>query len=169
MQSLSLDWLAYLSPVLPTKLEKERIVELFYQLQSLVSLRTARAAALSENDKLRINFSEFVTGGKCWSTMEYIATVFEKITFYQSMLQVACKNGSTNIVKLLLKGGCTVDVADSCGKTPLIRAVEEKNLELAQILIQYHANPCSSTKNAVTPLHIATTNLDLEMCHLLLQ
>jgi ankyrin repeat protein/predicted DNA-binding WGR domain protein len=83
--------------------------------------------------------------------------------FGETALYFAVKvNGMNRIenVKLLLESGAFPDIPDKSGNTPLMIAVKEKNLNLAELLINHKADPNFPDNHKRTPLHHAFNNSD---------
>jgi len=86
----------------------------------------------------------------------------------RSALHRAVANHHAEIVRNLLSAGAKVDVVDKSKETPLVYAVGEEDVEIAELLLKAGANPNGSEK-VPTPLSGATALGDLRTVKLLLQ
>ncbi len=69
------------------------------------------------------------------STMNVVGTAF--------LLHIACKNGNTEVVKLLLEHGANVNQQNENGQTPLRTACIYANSDVVQILLKHGADIAS--------------------------
>ena len=84
---------------------------------------------------------------------------------YQSPLGTASLKGHTEISRILLEEGATVDFFDNHGCTPLMRAAAAGNLDTCRLLVQHSADvnkqnewSGNSAFPKLTTLHYAVTN-----------
>src|SRR5205823_1867376 len=56
-------------------------------------------------------------------------------------LHLAAEYGRTDIAKMLLDKGVSVDSIDSIGRTPLLWAAENQHVDVARLLLSHGANP----------------------------
>lgn len=82
----------------------------------------------------------------------------------------AAEDGSSEIVRTLLKHGANVNAIDPAnGKTALYYALEDDYPDTAFLLLHHDANPNVRGPTGTTPLMIAAENDNVEMVRLLLQ
>lgn len=72
-------------------------------------------------------------------------------------LHQAARRGFGGVAAALLDDGATIDARDSKGQTPLRRAVNCRQIEVVQLLVQRGANPRGADNRGVTPLDVART------------
>ncbi|KAB0338594.1 hypothetical protein FD754_024470, partial [Muntiacus muntjak] len=70
-------------------------------------------------------------------------------------LHLACANGHSAVVVLLLERKCLLDLCDSENKTALIKAVECQEEECATLLLEHGADPNVRDANGNAALHHA--------------
>ena len=75
----------------------------------------------------------------------------------------------TNIVTLLVEGGCEVNAPNEIGETPLFAAIEKKSTETIKYLLQAGSNLNKKTIHNVTPLSYAASTASLSEVNLLLE
>jgi len=74
-----------------------------------------------------------------------------------------------DIALFLLQHGAYPNVTDKLGMSPLLYAVEKNQVELAKILLQFHANPNLEEKSqGMTPLMACVINKNYELAKILL-
>jgi len=81
----------------------------------------------------------------------------------ETALHAAAERGSKGFAIKLVQKGAIIDAVNDRGETPLIRAVMKKQLGMIDWLISVGADvnaKCTGSACHVTPLHIASTNLD---------
>lgn len=83
-------------------------------------------------------------------------------------LHLAVFNGWPGVVMTLLTNGANIEVVDSHNVTPLVTAIETKNLPIAKILIDHGANPSNHGVGASPPLTVACREGFVETVVLLL-
>lgn len=71
-------------------------------------------------------------------------------------LMWAVIKGKQNLVKLLIKYGACVDIAEKSGYTPLMRASFDGNINIVKILLEHKANINTKNKFGRTALMIAS-------------
>lgn len=86
----------------------------------------------------------------------------------ETPLHSAAADGYDDILQLLLDAGCKVNVVDKKKRTALYRAVYDKHLSSAKLLLAYKAD-VNATCEGWTPLMVAAYNDDLPMVRLLLE
>ena len=75
----------------------------------------------------------------------------------------------TNIVTLLVEGGCEVNAQNEIGQTPLFAAIERKSTETIKYLLQAGSDLNKKTIHNVTPLSYAAATASLSEVKLLLE
>ena len=71
-------------------------------------------------------------------------------------LGYAARTGDLEIVKLLVKTGASVDVAENPGGwTPLLQATDQHHADVVRFLLEHGANPNIKTRLGKTPLRVA--------------
>ncbi len=83
-------------------------------------------------------------------------------------LLMAVQNNRPDIAVQLLAAGAQVDRAGAKGLFPLMLAAMYDHVEMAEILLQHHANPALTDPGAGTALHAAVHNSNVPMAALLL-
>merc|ERR1712224_188549 len=78
--------------------------------------------------------------------------------FGETPLHWACKTGSKEIVKLLLKEGASITVHDGDGNTPLHWAAEYDNKSIVSLLYSYGASCMDENHDGETPEQVAFLN-----------
>jgi len=81
----------------------------------------------------------------------------------------AAKIGNNVACRLLIEKKCDVNILPThdFGKTPLMWASCTSNRDLLKVLLEAKADPNMKTKNGSTPLHLAASQPDPEICILL--
>ena len=72
-----------------------------------------------------------------------------------------------NIAKILLEKGALVNTVDKWGNNPLWRTVYKCDYEMAQLLMEYGADPNSKNKVDKSPLDFANMRNDEKMVAIL--
>ena len=85
----------------------------------------------------------------------------------RKIVLVAIKNGNMAAVRVLVAAGARVNVSDRGGEMPLLKAIEQEDLVVAQALLEAKAD-VHSIQNGTTPLHMAAYHRDADMVQLLL-
>ncbi|KAK0639607.1 ankyrin repeat-containing domain protein, partial [Cercophora newfieldiana] len=70
-------------------------------------------------------------------------------------LLFACLNGHLHIVRYLLERGVRVNIEDDNGSTPLTHAIQNKHIEVANTLLDHHADPTVGEISGCSSLHLA--------------
>uniref|UniRef100_L2FGK8 Ankyrin repeat domain-containing protein 52 n=1 Tax=Colletotrichum fructicola (strain Nara gc5) TaxID=1213859 RepID=L2FGK8_COLFN len=83
-------------------------------------------------------------------------------------LEIACKKGHREIVRMLLEWGASIDVAGSRGRTPLNAASENGHLDVVKLLLDKGADITVPNSDGWTPLNTASDNGHLDVVKLLL-
>ncbi|MEP6664773.1 MAG: ankyrin repeat domain-containing protein, partial [Verrucomicrobiota bacterium] len=83
-------------------------------------------------------------------------------------LHLAAAAGHKAVAELLLSNGADVNVKDGSGATPLIDAIQGKNLEMAKFLVANKADVNAKSGGGETPLFSAISKKDLEMAKFLI-
>ena len=73
-----------------------------------------------------------------------------------TILNIACWKGNTDMCLMLLMRGATINETDSKGYTPLLVAIEFNHDELANILLQRGADINIANQSLCYPLHVAS-------------
>ncbi|RMI99067.1 hypothetical protein BHE90_017296 [Fusarium euwallaceae] len=84
-------------------------------------------------------------------------------------LFLALENNNTEVVKLLINGGVSVESRDFNYRTPLHRAVARSNVDLVEYLMSYEAEVDPKDCRQETPWTMAVRNHDEKMCGLLVK
>ncbi|KAJ6788062.1 hypothetical protein PWT90_08737 [Aphanocladium album] len=85
------------------------------------------------------------------------------------LLHKAATLGRDTIITMLLAmPGCDVDCWDAGGYTPLLRAVEQRRLHTAKLLLEHGADPARPSTGSVYPLNLAIKEGDTAMAMQLL-
>ena len=82
-------------------------------------------------------------------------------------LHIACKNGHTDAVRLLLDGGAEVDLPAQDGVTPLVIACMNGHVEVTRLLLEKGAAVDQAMEDGRTPLFIACDKGHVEAARLL--
>lgn len=81
-----------------------------------------------------------ITSGNIESVKSFLlakkVSVNEKNNVGETLLHIACKNGSIEMMKFLIENGADLDAKDSSGKTPFDVAVENGHGQLIMILLE---------------------------------
>jgi ankyrin repeat protein len=73
----------------------------------------------------------------------------------RTVLNMAISGGATEMVDLLLKHKADVNGRDHNGDTPLVRAMRERNQQVAELLLTKGADPNALDAHGFPPLHVA--------------
>ncbi|XP_058153759.1 ankyrin repeat domain-containing protein 26 isoform X4 [Dasypus novemcinctus] len=73
----------------------------------------------------------------------------------RTALHLACANGHTEVVTLLVERKCQINLCDSENRTALIKAVQCQDEECATILLEHGADPNLADVSGNTALHYA--------------
>ncbi len=79
-------------------------------------------------------------------------------SYGNTSLHHACFNGQGEVVKVLIEKGADVNKLNDNGASPLILAVQQSNLVIAELLLKAGAKTDCADVNGVMPLHIAANN-----------
>lgn len=74
----------------------------------------------------------------------------------ETALHIAVYHGYVQVVKLLIKIGCNLNLQDCEGYSPLLVAVYRNNQTLVKILLDAHADLTITTKCGLNCIHIAS-------------
>lgn len=73
-----------------------------------------------------------------------------------STLHLAVQNKCTSLVQSLLLAGANINVPEGCGVTPIMIAINNNQLEMVKILIEYGARITGTFQGIMpTPLQMA--------------
>jgi truncated hemoglobin YjbI/ankyrin repeat protein len=72
-------------------------------------------------------------------------------------LHQAARRGYVSVAQALLDNGAAIDFRDAKGETPLRRAVNCRQLDIARLLVRHGADPRAADRRGVTPLDVART------------
>lgn len=84
-------------------------------------------------------------------------------------LMFAVMNGDTEQVKHLLEKGALVDETDTEGRTPLMAAVYQNHVPIAEVLIQHGADLYAIDKSGYSVLYYAAVHGKFESTYLLVE
>ncbi len=93
----------------------------------------------------------------------------EQTRLYDTMVTLAVKADSMEILRVLVAAGFDVNESDDANHTPLMLAVERKNIEMSQFLIQSNADLNIQDSEGNSALMIAAKFGFTKLCELLLQ
>lgn len=82
-------------------------------------------------------------------------------------LHCAAEHGQVNVIELMVRQHCDVDVQDENGVTALMKAVTKGNFEATQLLLTHDANMEIQSAYSETALVIAVANRQTELVELL--
>lgn len=85
-----------------------------------------------------------------------------------SPLFLACKNGHTEIARILIEKGASINQPNPKGDTPLHIAIQEGHVECVSLLLMNGANVFAVNNTLETPLHIAALFSQRDSAKLLL-
>lgn len=83
-------------------------------------------------------------------------------------LQIACRVGNLDIVKLLIEAGADKEIKDVGRQSPLSIAISHNYIEITRYLIEEGADVHSKGPNNLQPIHFACERGNKEMIELLL-
>ena len=86
----------------------------------------------------------------------------------RTALHRAAGGNFTEICKLLIEKGATVDAADKAGRTPLLWACIGGHDGPCQLLLEADANPNAATKSGMSAMHAAVTGGHLNCVKMLI-
>lgn len=87
-----------------------------------------------------------------------------------SLLYLACSRGYASVLRLLLEdGGFDIETKDMGGRTPLLTAIENEEVEILKLLLDKGADYEARNDEACTPLMLAATVDSVEIVRALLQ
>uniref|UniRef100_A0A8C9DMN5 Ankyrin repeat domain-containing protein 26 n=1 Tax=Prolemur simus TaxID=1328070 RepID=A0A8C9DMN5_PROSS len=78
--------------------------------------------------------------------------------FHRTALHLACVNGHSEVVTLLVDRKCQLNMCDSENRTALMKAVQCQEEECATILLEHGADPNLADVHGNTALHYAVYN-----------
>lgn len=84
-------------------------------------------------------------------------------------LMFAVMNGDTEQVKQLLEAGALVDETNAEGRTPLMAAVYQNHVPIAEVLIQHGADLYAIDKSSYSVLYYAAVHGKFESTYLLVE
>jgi len=88
---------------------------------------------------------------------------------YDSAVQNAAYSSDNKSLELLLKKGVDINVSKNVKTTPLLEAIQGKNIEGIKLLLQYNALINQKNRYGTTPLHLAVEKRNIEIIKLLLK
>lgn len=83
-------------------------------------------------------------------------------------LQIACKTGNLEIVRLLVEAGADKEIKDVARQSPLSIAATHNHMNVAAYLLEAGAEVHSKGPNNLQPIHFACSHAGREMIELLL-
>ena len=83
-------------------------------------------------------------------------------------LQIVCKNGNLEIVKLLLEAGADKEIKDVGRQSPLSITISNNHYDIANYLIEFGADIYSKGPNNLQPIHFACSYGNKKIIELLL-
>ncbi|KAI1047931.1 hypothetical protein LB505_013226 [Fusarium chuoi] len=87
----------------------------------------------------------------------------------RSLIFSACRSGSAELVKMLIRHGADLSIADANGLTCLHEAVSRGSEDIVKILVESNVYLSPQDKNGFTPLHLAAAQGHLECYKYLLE
>lgn len=103
-------------------------------------------------------------------TIKFLLAREFDVNLVNQLLSKAVANGNLDLVRLLLKSNVVnVNERNNWGETPLMIAVNQNNLAIAEILLKSGANPNGKDNNEKTALMSAVANRSLEITNILLR
>lgn len=84
-------------------------------------------------------------------------------------LTVAAHTGQSEVVKILLEKGATLEAPKQDGSTPFFASVQEGKADCVRILLAAGASPKTPRHDGITPLIIAAYTGNLELTQLLVE
>ncbi|XP_052085420.1 uncharacterized protein LOC127723035 isoform X2 [Mytilus californianus] len=85
-----------------------------------------------------------------------------------SPLYIACQEGHTEVVQMLIKSNADINKCRETGTSPLHIACEEGHTEVVQMLINYNADINKCTETGTSPLYIASEKGHTEVVRILI-
>ncbi|XP_012510306.1 PREDICTED: ankyrin repeat domain-containing protein 26 [Propithecus coquereli] len=82
----------------------------------------------------------------------------KKLEQFRTALHLACANGHSEVVTLLVDRKCQLNMCDSENRTALVKAVQCQEEECATILLEHGADPNLTDVHGNTALHYAVYN-----------
>ncbi|KAI5934337.1 Ankyrin repeat domain-containing protein 26 [Manis javanica] len=95
----------------------------------------------------------------------------DKDKMNRTALHLACANGHVEVVTLLVRGKCELNLRDNEERTPVLKAIQCRQEDCALILLESGANPNIRDISGNSPLHYAacgscmTTAAQLLLCN----
>ncbi|XP_017072759.1 uncharacterized protein LOC108109002 [Drosophila eugracilis] len=86
--------------------------------------------------------------------LRHSAAVNVSDKFGMTPFMFACRNGFTDVVRLLIKD-VSFDAVDNQGCTPIFHAIEKNNVEVVKLLVEAGVNATIANKKGYTPTQVA--------------
>ena len=102
---------------------------------------------------------------KFQALLEQGASAAERSKDCESLLLVACRNGSLDFVRLLLVNGADVTQASKDGESPLLAACKSGHADIAQLLLANGADVTRASKDGESPLLAAFKSDRADIAH----
>ncbi|GKS78121.1 hypothetical protein wHma_01280 [Wolbachia pipientis] len=100
---------------------------------------------------------------------EFVKTVNVKDNHSQTLLHIAARSGSLNVMKCLVNKGASTNARDKYGNIPLHSAAYAGELDIAKYLIVKGSNINATGECGWAPLHVAAQNGELDMVKYLIK
>jgi hypothetical protein len=92
-----------------------------------------------------------------------LSSLYDYSSYYYSALGSAAGRGHFSIVRYLIEQGANINIRDSDGFTPLIKAMIGRHFEIVRYLVERGADVNFGDKDGRTPLIYASSNGNLDM------
>lgn len=160
------------------KLEKDQLVEKVLKKHINISIKdnngtTALEIAVTNKDKSLIeliNRHKNLVSLKKEEKLEKISTLSEEIDSWgDTKLMNAIDDKNFKKIKHLLMNGADINFSSMKGRTPLIRAIFSKNIEILKLILSYNPIVNSNTKPHLSePIWVAMDFTEYKMVEMLI-